>query len=169
MLFIFATGFVVKTSFLSKRFVFRLFALSFDIHGLEVVPLTTFRAGSAIRWTDVFPPWRVFWHLSLDFRFSWLLLRDYQSRDLYQLNKIHHHGGHFVLNFYRYSVDASFDYRRMRTFYREIAHILLGQLGFSRVPWPFQHLKVVVAWSGDFIGSFSELLLSPIWIFILLT
>ena len=73
------------------------------------------------------------------------------------------HDRHLVLNFYRYSADAGFDCRRMRTFYREIAHIRLWQRGFSRVPWPFQHLKVVVAWNWDFIRSFSELLLNPIF------
>ena len=168
MLFIFVTGFVVKTSFSPKRFVFRFSALSFDIHDLEVVALTTFRAGSAIRWTDVFPPWWVFRHFSL-FKFSWLLLLDYQSRDLYQLNKIHHHDRQLVLNIYHYSADAGFDSRRMRTFYREIAYILFWQLGFTRVPRPFQHLKIVVAWSGDLIRSFSGLVLNPIWIFISLT
>ena len=156
MLFIFVNGFVAKTSF-SKRFVFRFSALSFDIQGLEVVPLTTFRAGLAIRWTDVFSRFR---HFSLDFRFSWLLLRDYQSCDLYQLNKIHYHDRHLVLNFYRYSADAGFDCRRMRTFYREIVHILLWQRGFFKSSMAFSASKscgsLKLGFHSQFFGTAAQ-------------
>lgn len=38
-------------------------------------------------------------------------------------------------------------------FIERLLIFLCGSWGFT-VPWPFQHLKVVAAWSGDFIRSF---------------
>ena len=46
-----------------------------------------------------------------------------------QLNEIHHHDSHYVLNFYPHSAYAASDCHCLKTFYAELAYILLQQNG----------------------------------------
>ena len=94
----------------------------------------------------VFPPW---WGYFDTFRFisdapacCCMIFRQVITST--QLNKIHHHYSHYVLNFYPHSAYAAFDCHRFRIFYGEVAYILLWRPGVSRVLWTFQRLKAVV-------------------------
>ena len=63
-----------------------------------------------------------------------------------QLNEIHHHDHHLVLDFYRYSAYAGLDCHRLRTFYGEIAYI------FFVAAWVFKRFMVFSASKSCKIG-----------------
>ena len=139
MLFIFVTEFVAKNFvFASKRLVFRLSPLSLDIptvwrwflfpHPRQVWPYAK---------QTVFLPrgenFDTFRLISGSPDCCWMTFSHVTST---QLNEIHHHDRHLVLNFCRYSGYAVSN-ATVRTFYGEIAHILLWRPEFSRVPRSF--------------------------------
>ena len=58
-----------------------------------------------------------------------------------KLNEIHHHDSHYVLSFYPHSAYAAFDCHRLRTFYGEVAQILLWRPGFFKSSMAFSASK----------------------------
>ena len=148
--------------------MFRLCALSLELHTVWKWFLWLQAAGLAIRWTDCFSALvGVFRHCLLDFRCSWLLLHDFQrSNDLYRAER-----DPSSRRPLRFEFLFPFSLRRLwlspfEDTFGELAYFLLWQPGVPRVPWPFQRLKVMLAWNGDLIRTFCELLLNPIWILI---